>query len=54
MREHIITQGCQILLKLQYIKTGGKYSNQWSIKALPDFQRSSWSGTGFILLREYN
>jgi hypothetical protein len=53
MREHTNTQGCQILLKFQYIKTGGKYSNQWSLMTLSDFRRSSGSGTGCTQPREY-
>jgi hypothetical protein len=32
MREHTNAQDCQILLKFQYIKAGGKYSNQWPLR----------------------
>jgi hypothetical protein len=32
MREHTNAEGGQILLKFQYIKAGGKHSNQWFLK----------------------
>jgi hypothetical protein len=54
MREHTNAQGGQILLKFQYIKAGGKYSNQGSLKALPNILTSNGSGARFTQTREYN
>jgi hypothetical protein len=50
MREHTNAQGGQILLKFLYIKAGGKYSNQGSLKALPDILTSNGQERGPLRL----